>query len=493
MLEQGWIQVTFGGPTRNRSGSAGSSTKSGPTMNRLLRVLYRWCVASWIVFAACGFPKPADVLECTAASDCKSPGAPFCVAGQCVVACASNDDCVGRPGTPFCQVSSGSCVGCLDSSVCPGDKAICDATEHSCRGCERDDECPGGICVEADGRCVADADVIYVSGTGVNSGSCTRQQPCSLVFGLTEVTADRNHIKILNGTLNVASTLTLSPNLYVEGTDTMITGPAGMFSVAQFVNVTLSHMQIQPASGLVTTVDAARSLRLFDVRLGGGIGVNGGTLEVDRSTLANAGGITCMGGTVTVRRSIFDHSPLGGQTCQLTMQRNRFDLSGDLLKIGIDGGVLTFENNLIIQSEGIADTMAVRNVAPASTVRFNTFVNTTAVPSDGQAFSCSSPMNVTSNIFAYASMHPLVTRDCDLRYALIDSIAVPEQVAGVGSKSADSNTFFVDKAGKDYRLSPSSPARGAAEPGVNVSEDFEGAARPSPAGSPADVGAFEAR
>lgn len=461
-------------------------------MTRVPRVLRMSILVCLAALAGCGFPKPADVPECKAASDCESPDAPFCAAGSCVAACQASTDCQGLAGTPFCQPSSGRCVACLDASVCSPDKPVCDATAGACRGCARDEECPGGICVEVDGTCVADADVIFVAGFGVNSGSCTKDAPCSLSFGVSQVTANRNHIKILNGTLQLTAALTLTPSLYIEDTDTIVTGPPGMFSIAQLMSVTLSHMTIQPTSGLAITVDAARSLQLYDVRASGGISVNGGTLDVDLSTFTGGGGVTCMGGTVTVRRSVFDHSPMSGTTCQLIVRRNHFDMTGDA-GFGADGGALTFENNLITQSEGIADSMAVNNLTSASTIRFNTWVNTTAVPSDGAALSCNSPLKVSSNVFDYESMHPIAYGNgCEVRYSLFDNVALPDATMGVGRKAGDSSTFFVDKAGKDYHLSARSPALGAAEPGLGVSDDFDGNARPAPAGSVPDMGAFEA-
>ena len=463
-----------------------------PCRPPMSRTCLWWLVPSMMAVTACGFPRPADVAECTAASDCKSPAAPFCIGGSCVAACQVNDDCRGLAGTPFCQASTGACVACLDASACSADKPVCDATAGTCRGCARDEECSGGICIEAEATCVADADVIFVAGFGVNAGPCTRAAPCSLPFGVSQATVARSRIKILNGTVELTATLTLTPNVYIEGTDTVVTGPPGMFSIAQFASVTLSHMRIQPTSGLAVTIDPARTLRLFDVQTSGGISVNGGSLDVDLSTFTGGGGVTCMGGTATVRRSLFDHSPMSGTTCQLVARRSRFAMTGGA-GFGADGGVLTFENNLITQTEGIADSMAVNNLTSASTIRFNTWVNTTAVPSDGVALSCDSPLKVSSNIFAYASAHPIAFgQGCEVRYSLFDSVALPEATMGVGRKAGDSSTFFVDRGGKDYHLSASSPARGAAEAGLGVSDDFDGHARPSPDASVPDIGAFEA-
>jgi len=99
---------------------------------------------------------------------------------------------------------------------------------------------------------------------------------------------------------------------------------------------------------------------------------------------------------------------------------------------------------------------------------------------------------VTSNIFAYNSMHPNAL-DCGLRYSLYDSVALPQFAVGVGVVQGDRSAFFVDLAGKDFHLSGTSRARGASEPGLGVSDDFDGNPRPAPIGSVPDMGAFEAR
>jgi hypothetical protein len=454
-----------------------------------------WLAALELAAVACGFPRPPDVGQCTTASDCRSTGAPFCVAGSCVAACEANADCADLAATPFCQTSSGKCVACLDASVCSADKPVCDASLNVCRGCDRDEECAGGICVEADGTCVADGNVAFVDGlAGRDAGACTRTAPClTLAFAIAQVPVSRDHIqlKILNGTFAVTASVSLIRSLYLEGSDTIVTGPAAMFTLAQGASVTLSHVDLRPASGLVTTVDADTTLRLFDVRTTGGFDVKGGSLDVDQTKFTNAGSVTCNAGTASVQRSVFDDSQLTTMTCAVIVRRTRFDLTSDANKITIDSGVLTFENNLMVQADGIADTMTVIGVAPGSALRFNTFVNTTVLASDGVALQCSPLLKVSSNIFAYNSMHPLAS--CDgARYSLLDSAALPQFAMGIGAKQGDRSTFFGDLPGKDFRLSASSPARGAAETGLGVSDDFDGNARPVPAGSPPDMGAFEA-
>jgi hypothetical protein len=96
-------------------------------------------------------------------------------------------------------------------------------------------------------------------------------------------------------------------------------------------------------------------------------------------------------------------------------------------------------------------------------------------------------IDASNNIIAW---HSSTAIQCALAYTLVDSIqALPP---GTGNKVGDASTFFVNMNGKDFHLASGSPAIGAAQPGVNVTVDHDGNPRPRPAGTNADVGAFEA-
>ena len=152
------------------------------------------------------------------------------------------------------------------------------------------------------------------------------------------------------------------------------------------------------------------------------------------------------------------------------------------------GGSVRIENNLILNDVGITDSMLVTEVTPTSVVRFNTFVNTSGEASDGIMLYCDGTPIVTSNIFAYNSMHPFgPSYICPTRYSLIDSTALSEQTVGTGNLTGDAALFFVDRARKDFHLAPNSPARGKAEPGAGLTEDIEGHPRPATA----DMGAYQ--
>ena len=69
---------------------------------------------------------------------------------------------------------------------------------------------------------------------------------------------------------------------------------------------------------------------------------------------------------------------------------------------------------------------------------------------------------------------------------------LPQYTMGSNDKVADISTVFADLANKDFHLGSGSPALGSAEPGLPVSDDYEGNPRPNPVGSMPDMGAYEA-
>ena len=455
-----------------------------------------WVLAACgLALAACGFPRPADVAECTAASDCKSPAAPFCIGGSCVAACQVNDDCRGLAGTPFCQVSTGACVACLDASACSADKPVCDATAGTCRGCARDEECASGACMAADGQCADEGSLLYVAGTSsADTGGCTKASPCAtLSYALSQVTPPRNVIVVHGGQLLPTDTIAVNRSVYIDGNGVGISRGGTVFAISQFMSITLDNVRIADTSVALNaaTVGASSSLRLYRADVTGTATTTGGTIAAINSTFSS--GIACMDGTIAVQGSSFKNAPVNGMNCQVSVQGSRFDMPGGG-SVTVQGGFAKIENNVVVNGYELADSMHVTAVAPGSVVRFNTFFNSSGVPGDGVALYCDGTPLVTSNIFAYGSMHPgNESPRCGARYSLYDSVALPEQTVGAGNQVGDSATFFVDKVGKDFHLSAMSPAKGGAEPGLDISRDIDGVPRPSPAGSQPDMGAYEAR
>ena len=437
--------------------------------------------------------------QCTTSAQCTGLDASVCVNQICVGACHVDDDCMGIPGKPYCE-TDGSCVGCLLDTQCGPDEPVCDATARACRGCSQDSECGNDVCLEADGTCAPTTSVIYLFQFGDDLADCSKATPCqSFAIGLSKVNASRKIIHIDGGTITVGmATVPIDRNVDVDGTATTISGGANapVFSVGSTVNVRLSHLSISTGTGSSLLAATGSTLRLFDMTLTGSVTVSNSTLDVGKSRFnKNAAGdpaISCTSGTVAAHENHFLSSTLQSANCQATIDENVFDENSDG-SVSATGGVVIVQNNLIECSNELADSMFVKSVAPGSTVRFNTFVNTSGMISDGTALNCDDTVRVTSNIFAWGSLHPhsSSTSPCTARYSLYDSAALASQAAGTGNLQRNSALFFKDFASSDFHLAPMSPARGAAEPGLSVTEDIEHTRRPLPTGSAPDVGAYE--
>jgi hypothetical protein len=418
--------------------------------------------------------------------------------------CRHDTDC--DVAHPHCA-PDGTCVACQIDADCTDPSApVCETTTHSCRGCAADSECTGGVCIESTGTCTADAEVAFVANTGTDTGNCSRAAPClTLPFAVAHL-AGRPVLHILGGTLD-ASNVALSANVILDGEHTIlgsVNGPA--LTIAAPATVTLEGLQfVEPALGVTgdaLAINGAASVLLYDVELAGDSGQallvnNEATLHIIRSHIGNLTStnthlIDCENSTIVAEQNLFEKSNItnfNGGTCDVTARRNSFHSNRDGC-IQVSDGHLVAENNLIVNDNDLADSMFANNLSPGSTIRFNTFVNTTPQPSDGAALGCDATVLVTSNVFTYNSAHPIVGQGCATRYSVFDTVATT--AAGTGNRVADIATIFTDRANGDYRPSATSVARGSAEPGQEtmVDIDFDGNPRPNP-GPTADCGAFE--
>ena len=456
-----------------------------------------------VLFAGCG-----DVVEkaketCDSAAQCTDPAAPFCVNGACQAACAVNSDCTD-PVRDVCA-SDGMCVGCVMNSDCDAMAPVCDSGERSCRGCEKDSECPGGVCIEADGTCVADAQVAFVTMMGMDQGMCTRAAPCATIPYAVSMSGTRQVVHVLGGSLSTSS-LVFTADRVLDGEDTTLSaGGQTTIAVGMAAKVTIEGFRITaptmgtPLPPAITAGNGTR-LRLWGMTISGdgGIAVNasGSDLTLSRShigslSLQNPMHVYCPNSKALVDRNQLEMTIVSDNNtqCELTVARNRFESSRDG-SVQLSSGRLVMENNLIIHRDGFNDSISLGTLFSGSTVRFNTVVNTTAVASDGSAIYCNAGVIVTSNIFAYNSGHP-ITGMCETRYSVFDTVAVTS--AGTGNQVTNIDQIFVSRSGGDYHLSSTSAAKANAEPGLSmVKVDLEGNPRPNPTGSNADSGAFEA-
>jgi hypothetical protein len=440
-------------------------------------------------------------VQCISSADCTSADAPICENQLCVAKCTTDDECTGISGRTFCA-TDGMCVACTSDAQCSADAPICDASARACRGCGADDECAGGICLESDGTCRLDSDVFFVTAAGTDSGACTRSDPClTIPFVLAKPIPQYKYIHLLGGTYNLnGATMQVGSAAYIDGSNTIIgfggSGPLIHFSFALGGGV-LSNITLAPASNAAQPailVDGGGDLKIFNSTIKKGIKITAGTLSVSKSTFVDPNdvdvGVDCSAGaTVSVTGTSFTPSIVNSTGCKLTLEQNRFDsVTGTCF--GAIGGTAVIENNVFTGSTQFDDCGSFSNLSAGSTVRFNTFVNTSDVVADGSPLHCDQTAEVTSNIFAWGSTAPTAS-GCTPKYSLFDN-ATTEPLDPTSQK-ADIATFFVDRAAKNFHLAPNSPAIGKAQPGLPVTTDFDGSSRPSPSNSTPDIGAYEAQ
>ncbi len=451
-----------------------------------------------LVLAGCTKPNPA--VCCLDQADCSEVGLDeirtcsaglACVEHQCEVPscsttgcmanapvcnittdvcdpCTDSSQCTRFADSPVCESTSGSCVGCVDASDCAGTRPICDM--NACRACRADTECPSGAC-GTDGACVPENDVLYLSATGTNAGTCSRAQPCkSLAYGVGQAGGSRTHI-------------VLSPGSYSE-TNISISSQTTAATSIQIHGHGAGFSQLSGEGSIIGTVLPllVRDLEFSSLIGGGGEGLNlagGGGHRIENVTVRGGNnGLVVMTG-VAVRN-------LHAIDCRagILLAGGSLDLDGGVFERG-QFAITTFavssatiSNVLAWGAEQLAfDFSSVQGVASFVTVA-DSGTNSGAGP---RAVACSQDFVIRSSIiWAPGSTARVPVDGC----SLVSTIAGPTPVAG----ASNDDPRFVNAGAHDYHLAGNSPAKDAVDTGPAT--DFEGDARPR--GIRFDIGADEA-
>ena len=428
--------------------------------------------------------------QCDVNADCTDPASPVCVAHQCVAKCSTDTDCTDS-AAPKCD-ADGVCVACIDDAQCTTATApICDGSAHSCRGCAEDTECPSGVCLEFSGVCATVEQILYLSPNGASNSTCDVAHPC-LTFAdvITLLSPQRDVVRLLGGQVGTGSNTVnlIDLPLFIDGNGTEVIGANPAFLISGGATVVIEGVAVTgtTVNPFVLAHVTGGHLDVFDLTAnGGGVDAAGGDVEVSRSTLKGASTLTAESGTLKVLTSTFDNAFVKATGGTVTVARNTFHESSDG-SVTASGASVVIENNVIVDSSQFADSMNVLGALAGSTVRFNTFVNTSGVTDSAQPLHCDGATTVTSNIFAW---NTTATPGCLTTHTLFDTHT---SQLGEGNQSADVSTFFVDFAGADFHLQSGSPALAHGDPNAGVNSDFDDNARPNPAGTPPDVGAYEA-
>ncbi|HEY1818260.1 MAG TPA: choice-of-anchor Q domain-containing protein [Kofleriaceae bacterium] len=393
-------------------------------------------------------------------------------------------------GEPYCA-TSGACVACLTDSMCSGNTPICDGSANACRGCEADTECTSGVCLASNGTCADPASIVYVRDDGNDVGDCTATSPCLTLSYAFSKFSPKNVVKILSGSYSVAGTVPVEISGFIEGSMTTLSGggSGGVFEI-DGLNVTISNMTIVATGSLPMAANVkAGLLTLYGVTLESNIEVDGGQLEVDRSTLQNVNcgqnGSASEGGIVDLSRS--GMIAVAATGCTVTLEQNTIDQTSqpnNAPMITLSGGKYTVENNVVVSNNSFTDPVSLFSAPDGSVFRFNTLVNLSGENQTATSLACDGTATaVTDNIVAWnSSAQP----QCATTYTLYDQFeSLPP---GIGNQVGSASTFFANMANKDFHLATGSPAIGAAQPGTCIPNDHDG----NPRGSACDVGAFEA-
>jgi len=334
---------------------------------------------------------------------------------------------------------------------------------------------------------VADTDIIFVAVNGSDAGTCTRTAPCRSIQRGINVAGARRWMTVGAGdydTFTISNaTLTI---LAAQGANVTRSTVGPVVDISGAANVTIERLRIH--DGLGAAGDGIRcsesgadgpvlTLREVTIDRNTGVGVKatGCTLSVDRSTIATntAGGITATNGALTVDRSTIATNTAGGIT--------------------VDSGTASITNNMITVNGGLSPTVGGVKLDSVSalTFQFNTVAGngTQAGFAAGVQCSATNPVTLSNNIIHGDQATQVTTPapNCAFAYNLSNQVLGGSNV----STTATAAALFVDPLPGNYHSKPTSPAVGAADPAATMAVDFDGDARPAPAGSQRDIGADE--
>jgi hypothetical protein len=455
------------------------------------------CVAAGVdslrpcdVGQACNAMSVCVAAECTTSAECTSLDAPNCSNGLCVAGCVVDDDCSGISAAPHCA-SDGVCVGCVDATQCTPGMEICDPEARACRGCMADNECASGVCIEVEGRCAADDELLFLVDLGDDGGTCTKEVPCRTIARAKALsTSSRRVLKVLGGSFSLGgSTVSLTEPLILDGSNTLLqsTVSSGLAAVSVSGLVVMEGFEFAGPAELAKLL-VFSNLSLFNFHLRGGtlLSVDNGKLKLESSVVKNVE-INCKnGGETTIEQSQFDRAVVFATNCTTTIRRSRFVDGGqnsgnETINVGI--GTTLIENSVFIES--IAG-LQILNVG--GTFRFNTVVHRAA--QGGSTGMVCDGLLIESSVIALNTTRPL-TDACNAQNSVFDTDGSSVAMRGTNNVAVDGASIFQDRSNDDLHLAATSQARMLGAPGL-VEVDVDGNPRPDPAGTNPDSGAFEA-
>ena len=390
-------------------------------------------------------------------------------------ACTSDGQCSGA--TPACDVPDGVCVACVQNAQCSGAMPTCDMTMHACRACAVDADCDSNVCDVATGMCVAEANVLYVTPTGPDSGTCTMAAPCSLVQANALADQTRNNIKLAPGAYSAHIILT-NKTLVIFGTGATIAS-AGANSVFEVDDG--ARLRINGASLTAPVQQSAISC--------GGSSSASHVLELFRATLVSPS--TTLAGnpcTMTIDQSVIRSTGTGYSLAFVTpsvITVNRTQFVGTGQGIAALGTPTVTITNSTFKNMGTAANHGVFQ-GGGFNVSFSTFVDTMIECGGSGAIGLTLDSSIA---FWSSSGAPTDEITNQVNCTSVTNSVITPSSQPVGATNINANPMLKNVAGDDYHLLATSPALDHGNPSSTNNIDFDGVMRPQ--GAQRDSGAFE--
>jgi hypothetical protein len=380
---------------------------------------------------------------------------------------------------PICVVGAG------------GDGALADdaASDALAGSCIADAQCSGGVCIEATGQCVDDALVIFVSPSGIDSGSCTRVAPCqTFSYAFTQVSATMTTIRVGDGNYTGSAILSapIGTQVVISGEDrdpagALVTNPvqSPAFTLNDGTNVLIEGITITSGGDAVFSRSQLTLSRVHAMTCGTHcVGVQGpttgteGTLRIVDSLIEGAvqSGVFSLHAADDIERTIVINNQGGG----LRLQTSSVNIVNTV--VANNGNASSVTGGIRIDQPSGAVTII------HDTIAYNQIATTAMLApgvASGATFSVSNLILADNGASGTAQLDPSITASSSL---------FEGSTATQGTANRAGSPAFQDVTQADFHLTASSLAIDMAS-ASNITDDIDG--DPRPYGVAADCGADE--
>jgi hypothetical protein len=349
---------------------------------------------------------------------------------------------------------------------------------HACRACALDADCDSAVCDAATGMCVAEANVLYVSPAGPDTGTCTKAQPCSIVQATAVADQTRNNIKLAAGQYSAHVVMTNKTLIfYGVGATISAQGTNPVFEVDDN-----ARLRINGASLIANTGNTA-------IRCEGAAAATH-TLELFRTTVDNTSTTMVANPcTVTVDESVLRTTNTSSYAVLLVgpsvgkFNRTRFVGGGNGIG-GLANPTVQITNSAFKNMGTAANHGAF--VGAGFNVSFSTLVDSVVECSAQGA----TGLTLNSSIVYWAaSGAPADTVINQNGCTSVKNSVIFPNSQPVGATNVSMNPQLKNVVTDDYHLLAGSPAIDRGDPASTNAIDFDGVPRPQ--GAQRDSGAFE--